>query len=116
MRVCVTDPENSAYFAGRRDDNLAATDKGSRIEGIGRPRVEPWFLFPMANRMIRVYDAASVAAMQVEAEELGACDRPRRVVSSRRQRRRADQRTRSAPGDRVPLRAVRRVPAPGLLG
>ncbi|MDI5969881.1 PLP-dependent cysteine synthase family protein [Streptomyces sp. SL13] len=71
VRVCVTDPENSAFFAGWRDDNPKATDKGSRIEGIGRPRVEPSFLFPTVNRMIRVHDAASVATMRVAADHLG---------------------------------------------
>ncbi len=71
VRVCVTDPENSAFFPGWRDDNRAATASGSRIEGIGRPRVEPSFLFPLVNRMIRVPDAASIATMRVAAERLG---------------------------------------------
>jgi cysteine synthase A len=71
VRVCVTDPENSAFFPGWRDNNRRATDKGSRIEGIGRPRVEPSFLFPLVNRMIRVHDAASVATMRVAADQLG---------------------------------------------
>ena len=43
-RLCVVDPENSAFFpayAQGRDD--VVTGMSSRIEGIGRPRVEPSF-------------------------------------------------------------------------
>ncbi|WP_329568992.1 PLP-dependent cysteine synthase family protein [Kitasatospora sp. NBC_01266] len=71
LRVCATDPENSAFLPGWRDHDRTATDKGSRIEGIGRPRMEPSFLFPLVNRMIRVHDAASVATMRVAAQYLG---------------------------------------------
>lgn len=44
---------------------------GSRIEGIGRPRVEPSFLPNVVDRMIGVPDAASVAAMRFLDERLG---------------------------------------------
>ncbi|WP_221356924.1 PLP-dependent cysteine synthase family protein [Streptomyces beigongshangae] len=71
VRVCVTDPENSAFFPGWRDNDRTVTAKGSRIEGIGRPKVEPSFLFPLVNRMIRVPDAASIATMRVVGERLG---------------------------------------------
>ncbi|RYJ24543.1 cysteine synthase B [Streptomyces sp. L-9-10] len=71
VRVCVTDPENSAFFPGWRDNDRTATAKGSRIEGIGRPKVEPSFLFPLVNRMIRVPDAVSIATMRVAEERLG---------------------------------------------
>ena len=37
---------------------------GSRIEGIGRPRVEPSFVPDVIDRMIRVPNAGVVAAMQ----------------------------------------------------
>ena len=40
-RLCVVDPENSAFFRGWSEDDPSATGSGSRIEGIGRPRVEP---------------------------------------------------------------------------
>ena len=49
-RVCVVDPENCAFFDGwcdRRPD--VVTGRGSRIEGIGRPRVEPSFM-PVGGR------------------------------------------------------------------
>ncbi|MCW2685821.1 MAG: cysteine synthase, partial [Mycobacterium sp.] len=62
-RLCVVDPENSAFFpayAEGRDD--VVTGISSRIEGIGRPRVEPSFLPHVVDRMVTVPDAASVAA------------------------------------------------------
>lgn len=71
VRVCVTDPENSAFFPGWRDNDRTVTAKGSRIEGIGRPKVEPSFLFPLINRMIRVPDPLSIATMRVAKERLG---------------------------------------------
>ena len=41
-RLAVVDPEGSAFYPGWRDgDPAAATGRASRIEGIGRPRVEP---------------------------------------------------------------------------
>ncbi len=40
-RLAVVDPENSVFFAGWRDGDSTLTGvRGSRIEGIGRPRVE----------------------------------------------------------------------------
>ena len=41
------------------------TGRGSRIEGIGRPRVELSFMPEIVDRMIRVPDAASIAAMRL---------------------------------------------------
>ena len=63
-QLCVADPENSVFYDyfHSRDETLTI-DKSSRIEGIGRPRVEPSFLPAVVNRMIRVPDAASVAAV-----------------------------------------------------
>jgi len=43
----------------------------SRIEGIGRPRPEPSFLPEVVDRMIRVPDAASLAAMRVLSRLVG---------------------------------------------
>ncbi|WP_067439018.1 L-cysteine desulfhydrase Cds1 [Nocardioides jensenii] len=59
-QVCVVDPENSAFFAGWTDPD--ATGSASRIEGIGRPRVEPSFVPGVVDAMITVPDAASIAA------------------------------------------------------
>jgi cysteine synthase A len=63
-RLCVVDPEGSAFYAGWRDRDPAVTASGSKIEGIGRPRVEPSFVASLVDRMIAVPDAASVAAMR----------------------------------------------------
>ncbi len=63
-RLCVVDPEGSAFFGAYADGDPGRTASGSRIEGIGRPRVEPSFLPSVIDRMIRVPDAASIAAMR----------------------------------------------------
>ncbi|MDA4106635.1 PLP-dependent cysteine synthase family protein [Mycolicibacterium holsaticum] len=71
-RLCVVDPENSAFFPsyaeGRGD---VVTGMSSRIEGIGRPRVEPSFLPDVVDRMVMVPDAASVAAARHASAVLG---------------------------------------------
>ena len=71
-RLCVVDPENSAFFPsyaqGRRD---TVTGMSSRIEGIGRPRVEPSFLPDVVDHMVVVPDAASVAAARHVSRVLG---------------------------------------------
>jgi cysteine synthase len=62
-KLCVVDPENSAFFTSYAEGrNDVVVDTPSRIEGIGRPRVEPSFLPDVVDRMNRVPDAASVAA------------------------------------------------------
>jgi cysteine synthase A len=64
-RLAVVDPEGSSFFPGWRDrDPSTATGRSSRIEGIGRPRVEPSFVPTIVDRMICVPDAASLAAMR----------------------------------------------------
>ncbi|WP_100447408.1 L-cysteine desulfhydrase Cds1 [Glycomyces xiaoerkulensis] len=71
-RLCVVDPEHSAFFAGWRDSDPAAeADRGSRIEGIGRPRVEASFVPDLVDRMIKVEDAESVACLRWASERLG---------------------------------------------
>jgi cysteine synthase len=70
-KLCVVDPENSAFFRcyaeGRRD----VTGLPSRIEGIGRPRVEPSFLPKLVDRMECVPDSASVATAHHVSRVLG---------------------------------------------
>lgn len=62
-RLCVVDPENSAFYpAYVAGDSDVVTGMSSRIEGIGRPRVEPSFLPDVVDRMVAVPDAGSVAA------------------------------------------------------
>jgi cysteine synthase A len=64
-RLAVVDPDNSVFFDyfQQRDCKLTS-NKGSRIEGIGRPRVEPSFLPDVVDHMIQVPDAASIATMR----------------------------------------------------
>lgn len=71
-RLCVVDPEQSAFFpayAQGRDD--VVTGASSRIEGIGRPRVEPSFLPHVVDRMVSVPDDASVATAHHVSAVLG---------------------------------------------
>jgi cysteine synthase A len=70
--LCVVDPEGSAFWqAYLAGDWTIVTGKGSRIEGIGRPRVEPSFQPGVVDRMVHVPDAASLAAMRAGSEVLG---------------------------------------------
>lgn len=69
-RLCVVDPENSAFFPSYQQGR-DVPGKSSRIEGIGRPRVEPSFLPGVVDRMIQVPDAASVAAAHHVSSVLG---------------------------------------------
>ena len=64
-RLCVVDPENSVFSDYHRTgDATLISDRPSLIEGIGRPRVEPSFVASVVDRMMRVPDAASFAAMR----------------------------------------------------
>ncbi len=71
-RLCVADPEFSAFFEAFAQGNGGAIcERGSRIEGIGRPRVEPSFVPNVIDRMMRVPDQSSLAAMRVLSRLLG---------------------------------------------
>ena len=63
-RLFVVDPENSVFFDyyQSRDSDLDS-GKGSRIEGIGRPRPEPSFQADVIDEMLQVPDAASIATI-----------------------------------------------------
>ena len=64
-RLAVVDPENSAFYPGwLNGTGQTSTGLPSRIEGIGRPRMEPSFVPAVIDHMIQVPDAASVAAMR----------------------------------------------------
>lgn len=75
-RLCVVDPENSAFLAAFRDPGCGETTRGSKIEGIGRPRAEPSFLPDVVDRLVRVPDAASVAAAHFLRSRTGALAGP----------------------------------------
>jgi cysteine synthase A len=71
-RLCVADPTGAAFargFASR--DRGALASATTVIEGIGRPRVEPGFLFEIVDAVIEVADAASIAGMQLLEVLLG---------------------------------------------
>ena len=64
-RLCVADPENSVFLDYYQSGDPGVTaDRGSRIEGIGRPRVEPSFIASVIDRMMRVPDAGSIATIR----------------------------------------------------
>lgn len=70
-QICVVDPENSVFYdCWKTSDPGIYSEFGSRIEGIGRPRVEPSFIPTVVDHMIRVPDAASFAAMKTLSELL----------------------------------------------
>ena len=70
-RLCVPDPAGSVFFDYHRSGDGSLVSAGSRIEGIGRPRVEPSFIPSLIDHMVQVPDADSVAAMQVLHRLLG---------------------------------------------
>ncbi len=64
-KVCVVDPEHSVfyeYFNNKVSADIEIT-KASCIEGIGRPRIEKSFIKNVIDHMIKIPDAASIAAM-----------------------------------------------------
>lgn len=70
-QLCVPDPQGSVFGAYHRSGDATLTGPGSRIEGIGRPRVEASFIRTLVDRMLEVSDLDSVAAMRVLSELLG---------------------------------------------
>ena len=70
-QVCVADPAGSVFGAYHRTGDALLTAPGSRIEGIGRPRVEPSFIRTLVDRMEEVQDVDSIAAMRALSTLLG---------------------------------------------
>ena len=77
-RILCADPETSVFFDGyraaldgREDWRQLADTGGSRIEGIGRPRVESSFIPGCVDAMVKVPDALSLAAMRHVNARLG---------------------------------------------
>jgi cysteine synthase len=71
-RVCIADPEHSVFHDyWRTGDATLRCEAASRIEGIGRPRVEPSFIRSVIDRSIKVPDAASFGAARFLARTLG---------------------------------------------
>ncbi|MFC4224106.1 PLP-dependent cysteine synthase family protein [Lysinibacter cavernae] len=70
-RVAVVDPEGSVFYQAWAEGRNDLVSGGSRIEGIGRPRVEKSFVPTLIQHMVRVPDAGSFAAMRLLHEITG---------------------------------------------
>ncbi|MBY6016908.1 PLP-dependent cysteine synthase family protein [Halomonas denitrificans] len=63
-RLCVVDPDNSVFYDYFHSlDKSLTSNACSRIEGIGRPRVEPSFIPGVVDEMRQIPDAASIATV-----------------------------------------------------
>lgn len=70
-KLCVPDPEYSAFYEGwTKTDTACSCKRGSRIEGIGRPRMEASFLPNVVDAMLKIPDSASIAATRVLSKRL----------------------------------------------
>lgn len=71
-RLCIAEPAGCAFAEGwPAHDRSACAKSATLIEGIGRPRVEPSFLFEVVDAVIEVDDAASCAATLLLEKLLG---------------------------------------------
>lgn len=71
-KLCVVDPENSVFHEFYKTGNKELTlECGSKIEGIGRPRVEPSFIPGVIDEMRTIPDVASVATARWLESVLG---------------------------------------------
>ena len=72
-RLCVADPHHSVFHRHYNDRSITRLPEGcgSRIEGIGRPQVEPSFIPNVIDRMIAVADQDSIGAMRALSVKLG---------------------------------------------
>ena len=71
-QLCVAEPAGGAFAHGwRLRDPEARASQPSLIEGIGRPRVEPGFVFDVVDHVIEVEDEQSIAAAWLLEELLG---------------------------------------------
>ncbi|MGY0558647.1 MULTISPECIES: PLP-dependent cysteine synthase family protein [unclassified Lysobacter] len=71
-RLCVAEPTGSAFVHGwHARDRTVVGSQPTVIEGIGRPRVEPGFLFEVVDDVVEVPDVASIAAMSLLEEHIG---------------------------------------------
>lgn len=71
-QLLVVDPEHSVFcdYWHSRDASLRSP-RGSLIEGIGRPRVEPSFMPDVIDEVMKVPDGATLAAMLKLAQIIG---------------------------------------------
>lgn len=70
--LVVVDPEHSVFHEFYKTGDQALCSRlCSRIEGIGRPRVEPSFIASLVDQMIKVPDTESIDAMLWLETQLG---------------------------------------------
>lgn len=71
-QICVADPDHSVFFDYYLSgDSTLTAPCGSRIEGIGRPRVEPSFMRDVIDAMVKVPDGYSLGALKYLEDALG---------------------------------------------
>jgi cysteine synthase A len=71
-RICLADPEASVFHRHLENPVVRSVDgPASKIEGIGRPRVEPSFIPELIDRAYAVPDAASIGAARALSRRLG---------------------------------------------
>ncbi|MEG2154771.1 MAG: PLP-dependent cysteine synthase family protein [Burkholderiaceae bacterium] len=71
-QVCCADAERSVFFDFYRSREADITcTQGSRVEGIGRPQVEPSFMPDVIDAMVKVDDLWSLAGMHELTRRLG---------------------------------------------
>ncbi len=71
-RLCVAEPAGGAFARGwQARDQQAQADRPTLIEGIGRPRVEPGFLFDIVDAVEEIDDVDSIAAAWLMEALLG---------------------------------------------
>ena len=70
-QLCVPDPEGSVFARFHATGDAGLQGPGSRIEGIGRPRVEPSYMRGVIDRTTQVPDVQSIGAMFALSDHLG---------------------------------------------
>lgn len=71
-QLCVVDPQHSVYYDFYQSGDPTLTlDRNAEIEGIGRPRIGASFMKGVIDRMIKVPDAASIAAIHLLERLIG---------------------------------------------
>lgn len=70
-RLCVADPAGSVFMPYWKTGDATLRSDGARIEGIGRPQVEPSFIRAVVDHMLSVENVQSVAAMRELSALLG---------------------------------------------
>lgn len=72
-RLCIAEPAGAAFAQGwPKGDRGAVATRSTCIEGIGRPRVEPCFTFELADEVLEVADATSIAGAWFLEERIGS--------------------------------------------